>query len=251
VERNYPWFSGFRETGRRCVIVGGAPSVKDYITDIRWLAWQGAQIVSVNNTWRFLAENGITPGVHVMCDARPENAEFVKGAPDGVKYLLASQCDPATFDALDGKDVIVWHCGFGDNSVLKDILSPWWDEGPNQRPCVLVPGGGTVTLRALWLAALSGFRTIHLYGVDSSYTDTGSHHAYAQPLNDNERIMEVAMRAADGTEKRYRASPWQVRQAEEFKQHWAELKREGVTLHVHGRGLLPDIAATLKAEERG
>ena len=39
-----------------------------------------------------------------------------------------------------------------------------------------------------------------------------------------------------------------VRQSAEFRDTWNDLRREGVTVHVHGRGLIPDIARKLRAE---
>jgi uncharacterized Rossmann fold enzyme len=250
VQRDLPWFTGFRESGRRAVVVGGGPSMLAHLGDIRAHKRQGASIITVNNAWRVLVDHGIFPDNHIMLDARPENAAFLDGAPEGVRYLIASQCAPEVFDALAGREVVVWHNGFGDNAVIREILQPWWDEGPEQRPCVIVPGGGTVGLRALWLCALSGFRTLHLYGFDSSY-DGDRHHAYAQPINDADRVMEVALLdPATGREKRYAAARWMVRQAEEFRSHWQDLRREGVTIHVHGQGLLPDIARMLRDEAR-
>lgn len=257
VQRDLEWFTGFRDEGRTCVIVGGAPSMKNHVADIRWWARQKkARIVSVNNAWRFLVENGVTPDVHVMLDARPENAEFLRGAPKSMRVLLASQCHPDVFDvaAEQGLEVVLWHNGYDKgNEKLQEILSPWWDRGPNQRPCILVPGGSTVGLRTLWLAAYSGFRTIHLYGIDSSYTSSGAHHAYAQPLNDGETILDVVR-----GEKAYRCAPWMVRQAHEFGETWGDLlnhtELDGspapVTVHVHGAGLIPDIARDLRAEAR-
>jgi hypothetical protein len=41
-----------------------------------------------------------------------------------------------------------------------------------------------------------------------------------------------------------------ARQAEEFRGTWFDLKREGVSIFVHGRGLIPDMARALRAEER-
>lgn len=243
-ERDLPWFTGFGPHKGVAVVVGGAPSMKDNLSQIRAHKKRGARIISVNNAWRTLMSAGIKPDVHVMLDARRENVEFVKDAPDGVRYMLASQVHPDVFEALKDREVVIWHNGFGDNEALRDALSPWWDDGPNQRPCILVPGGGTVGLRALWLCAFSGFRTVHIYGMDSSYHGD-QHHAYAQPLNDADTVMEVAM-----GEKRYLAARWMVRQANEFRTHWYDLKKEGVTLHVHGVGLLPDLAKSLRAEER-
>lgn len=249
-ERDLDWFTGFADEGSTCVIVGGAPSMLDHISDIRWHARQKkTRIVSVNNAWRTLVEHGITPNAHVILDARQENAEFVKGAPKTTRFLLASQCHPDVFDALEGYEVAVWHCAFGDNDLLWEVLDPWKDS----KPIILVPGGSTVGLRTMWLAAFSGFRKIHMYGVDSSYAASGKHHAYPQALNDAEHVVQVAR-----GEKTYQCSPWMVRQAGDFEQQYRQMreyvdafgKPAPITVHVHGRGLLPDIAADLKRDER-
>lgn len=252
IQRDLPWFTGFEDVGRTVVLVCGAPSMRDHIGDIRWHARHGAQVISVNNAWRVLAENRITPRIHVMLDARPENVAFVRDAPADMRLFLASQCHPDVFDAVQGRDVVLWHNGFGDKAkmdALWEELKPWRDV----KPTILVPGGCTVGLRALWLCALSGFRRIHLYGMDSSYADDGSHHAYPQPLNDDEQVLSATLKG-----RTYKCAPWMLRQANEFQECWRELKRfetpggriEPVTIHVHGRGLIPDIAAMLKAEER-
>jgi uncharacterized Rossmann fold enzyme len=252
IQRDLPWFTGFRDEGRTAVLVCGAPSMRDHVADIRWHKRHGARIVSVNNAWRFLEEHNITPDVHVMLDARPENAEFVKDAPRTTRYVLASQCHPDVFDALADREVVLWHNAFGDHDKIQsllELLKPY----DATHPIVLVPGGCTVGLRSLWLCALSGFRRVHVYGMDSSYADNGQHHAYPQPLNDGEQVIEVVMAG-----KRYRCAAWMARQAEEFKQAWADLRNyrtpdgqlEPVTIHVHGRGLIPDMARALRAEER-
>jgi hypothetical protein len=245
VQRDLEWFTGFGPHNGRAVLVAGGPSARERISEIRAHYKRGAKVITVNNAWRMMAEAGIKPHAHVMLDARPENADFVKDAPDGVRYLIASQCHPDVFDALAGKEVVVWHNGFGDNAEMKEALAPWWGEGPNQKPCVLVPGGGTVGLRTLWLLTFSGFRTVHVYGMDSSYADDGKHHAYAQALNDTDQTIEVVMGG-----KRYRAALWMVRQANEFRETWRALKDEGVTVHVHGSGLIPDMAKRLRSDER-
>lgn len=249
VQRDQSWFTGFGEHRGRAVIVGGSPSLKERIVDIRAHKRGGAKVIALNNAWRSLIEGGVMPDILVLLDARRENVEFVRDLPKSIKCFVASQCHPDVFDALSDHDVVVWHNGFGTNEALKEILAPWWGEGENQRPCVLVPGGGTVGLRSLWLCAFSGYRTIHMYGCDSSFSDTGLHHAYAQPLNDGDRAIEVVM-VIGGKERRYRAAPWMVRQVEEFKETWADLRKDGVSIHVHGYGLLPDVAKLLWNEAR-
>lgn len=244
VKRDLPWFTGFGPVKQAVVLVAGGPSMRDHVAAIRFHQKRGARIVSVNNAWRFLVENKITPDTHILLDARPENVDFVRDAPASTRYLVASQCHPDVIDALleQGRDVVLWHNNFGDGEQMREILAPWWDEGPDQRPCILIPGGGTVGLRALWLSAFSGYRRIHVYGMDSAYDEAGDHHAYPQTINDEDAALSVVL-----GDKTYRAAVWMVRQAEEFKWHWRDLAKEGVRLFVHGRGLIPDIAKKLKA----
>lgn len=240
-ERDLPWMGRWHDEGKTAVLVCGGPSAKAHVGAIRAHQKRGAKIISVNNALGFLLSKKVTPSAHIMLDARPENAAFVADAPHETTYFLASQVHPKTFEALAGHNVVVWHNGFGTNEELTDILRPWWDEGPKQKPIILVPGGGTVGLRALWMLYYAGFKTIHVYGMDSSYDDDGSHHAYAQALNDNEDTMTVSM-----GNKLYKCARWMVRQGEEFRETWRDLAERGVTIHVHGRGLIPDMASHLR-----
>lgn len=247
VLRDLPWFGQAPKNGHTAVLVAGGPSMRDNIDAIRKHKRRGAHVFTVNNAMAFLRQRGITPDVHVMLDARAENAAFVADPPESTTYMIASQCHPDVFDALANRNVILWHNGFGDNVELREILDPWWD-GASQKPIVLVPGGGTVGLRTLWLLGFQGYKEVHIYGMDSSYTE-GRHHAYPQALNDADAVLEVALKdPVSGATKTYHAARWMVRQAEEFRWHWRDLGEMGVKLHVHGKGLIPDIAKHLTRE---
>lgn len=242
VARGLPWFTGYRRRDRAedtAVLVCGGPSMKSRVEEIRQRKRRGERLITVNNALRFLGEHGITPDAHVMLDARPENAEFVKGAPEGVTYFLASQCHPAVFEALEDRDVVVWHNFFGDGTELRAILEPYWDA----KPIVGVPGGGTVGLRALNLLWLSGYRRVHIYGMDGSYAG-GDHHAYPQALNDGERVIEVSHGG-----RRFRCALWMIRQSEEFRDAYASLRAEGLRIFLHGEGLIPDIWRKIRNDQ--
>lgn len=231
VQRDLPWFTGFDKQERDCVIVCGGPSMRGKVSAIRDRKRRGAKIVTVNNALGYLMDNGLTPDTHVMLDARPENVEMIRDAPK-IKYFIASQVHPSVFDALEGRDVTLWHSAMHSGEEMREIVEPWWDT----RPVIFVPGGGTVGLRTLWLAQLSGYKTIHIYGMDSSYSN-GEHHAYPQALNDEDGTVQVKM-----GENTYKCAAWMVRQAKEFEGTKAELEALGVKLFVHGEGLIPDIA---------
>jgi hypothetical protein len=178
----------------------------------------------------------LTPTSHILLDARPENIEFAQGAPKSTVVLLASQCHPSLFDALADHPqdkLVLWHASIA--AVQEEILNEWFDE----KPICLVGGGGTVGLRAMYLAHLSGFRRLHCYGMDSSYAGD-EHHAFAQPLNDGEDLLTIMMAG-----KSYRCSAWMARQANEFNAHHEALAREGTRIVVHGKGLIPDMCRLL------
>ena len=140
-------------------------------------------------------------------------------------------------EAVEGrKGVILWHAAL--NEGLEDLMK----EQAGKRPAMILGGGSTVGMRALYLAFTSGFRRIHAYGLDGSYHGE-EHHAFAQPLNDGEDRITMMMMG-----QTYSCSPWMVRQANEFYPHWMALIRGGAKLWIHGRGLIPDMAAILQQQ---
>lgn len=233
-ERNLPWFD-FPDADCPAVvcIVGGAPSLKNDIEQIRALQEMGAEIWALNGAAEYLCMRGLEPDVLVILDARPENAEFVRSDPAKSKYLLASQCHPDVFDMLEGwrADVTVFH---NNTPGMVELLTPRTD-----KPVHLLGGGTTVGMKAMVLAKLSGFRVIHLFGMDSSYSD-GKHHAYKQPLNDGERVLQVVV-----GDKTFECAPWMITQVNDFQALAAEFLADGITITVAGDGLLKYVAQNM------
>lgn len=217
----YKWLDGDAVETGHAVIVGGAPSINEFAEEIKLRKLHGQKVFALNGSAKWLEEQGITPDYHVILDAREENAQFITGSAG--HYLLASQCHPKVFDAVSGKQVTIWH----SLSALGNFT--------DARPYALV-GGSTVGLNAIIIAHVMGFQEIHIYGLDSSYSDS-QHHAYSQPLNDNERVIEVEKRG-----EVFRCAPWMANQAEQFLPLACELTAKGVVLTIHGDGLLPFMA---------
>ncbi len=238
--RDLTWFRGAFPHNKTAVLVCGGPSLLNSLNAIRDHKRRGSSIITVNNAHRTLIESGIVPDAHVMLDARPENAHFVSIGPECPRYFLASQCAPEVFDALEGREVTLWHNAIGDGSELEEIARPYETE---ENPLILIPGGCTVGLRAIWLAFFSGYRKLHIYGMDSSYAEDGKHHAYDQSLNDGEDVMEVALNG-----KRYRCAKWMARQADEFQGTYRDAVMHGMRIFVHGEGLIPDMAKVLREQ---
>lgn len=219
---SYPRLNPINAHEGHAVLVGGGPSLKDNIHEIAERQKHGQVIFAMNNVFNWLVDNGITPDCHVMLDARTENAEFLPKKNTLCYY--ASQCSPEVFQG--NNDIIIWH---SLANGIQDII------GENTGD-PLVGGGSSVGMKALALAHILGYRNMHLYGYDSSYTN-GENHAYKQPLNDKEKIIEVEMNG-----QKYQAAAWMCTQVEEFKEVARLLMEDGCTLTIHGDGLLPDVA---------
>lgn len=208
---------------RRCLILGGGPSANNVeCGDALFNGDWGDTLFALNNSWRLLKRVSLpAPTFVVMMDARPENADFVDPRL-GTTWLLASQCHKSVFSKLESADVLLWHVA--GSAVV------------NEKGLKAIPGGGTVLSSAINIATSIGFTRITLAGVDSSL-DGDRHHAYAQPLNDDDRVINVETPA--GT--KFRTTPELAAQADGCMNQMLTLERAGITFEIIGDGLLPTL----------
>lgn len=219
--RSLPWLDLIPEHQGQAVIVGGGPSLARTLPEIQWRKSIGQTIIAVNGAARFLNGHGIKPDVHVVIDARPENAEFLKSPSD--QQFIASQCDPVTFGAA--QNPTLFHMNI---EGIRDFL-------PRDRTAHLISSGTTVGLAAMAIAYTQGYRALHLHGFDSSLDE--NHHAYHQPQNDADAVVDVVVNG-----RKFKAAPWMVKQTQQFQELAMQLADAGVTITVAGDGLLPFIA---------
>lgn len=220
VKRDLPWLQVAEAHDGHAVIVGGGPSLSDTLEEIKWRKSVGQTVFALNNTARFLRDHGVEPDKHVLLDARASNARFVINGPE---YYIASQCAPETF--LAAKNVTLWHPHV---EGIHDLIG--------DRVTALIGGGTTVGLQAISIAFALGYRKIHLFGFDSSYR--GEHgHAYAQPENANDEVIEVDLNG-----RKFACARWMAHQADEFKNVAMQLADADCVLTVAGDGLLPYMA---------
>jgi hypothetical protein len=203
-------FSTGKPNDQKVMIVGGGSSLVECLDEIKARKQNGFHLWATNNTYKFLQSHGIQPDAHVILDARPENIEFLTNDL-AITYFLHVSCDPSLFDKLNDCNVIMYDLG-GEAT------------------------GTTVGLKALYLAGFSGFSEFYLYGFDSSYRDK-AHHAYSQPLNDSENVIEITVEG-----RSFKCAPWMAIQAEEFQTIAVSFAEQDKIIHVAGDGLLPFIA---------
>lgn len=209
------------------LLVGGGPSLKGDLPEIRRRVAAGARILAMNGSADYLSANGIEPHMQISIDAREDNVRFlrVSSAPE---QFLASQCHPAMFDWVCGKEHF--------RPTLFHIALADWEQYAPDGDTMAIGGGHSVGLYAMSLAYVLGYRDMRLYGYDSSYADD-KHHAYDQPLNDSDSIIEAYVNG-----RTFKTTSWMVVQVNEFKDLSQQLAQMDCTITTHGTGLLPYVA---------
>jgi len=218
------WVEEIPAHHQHAVLVGSGPSAMDMLGDIRRRYRDEQTIFAMNGAAHWLAQYGLAPDYQVLLDSRPENRRFVR--PIAAKqFLVASQCDPVIFDILKDENVTLFH-------HVQDGIEKHF-EGTS----VLIGGGVTVGLTAMALCFCLGYRSMHLYGYDSSDREGEGHVAPQDEAGADADRREVWV-----GRKMFTCAPAMFAQAEAFPAFAKLLADQGAMITVHGSGLLPEIA---------
>ena len=206
-------------------LVLGGPTLKETFPDLLEKRQNGMPVITINGSHRYCMTGGLTPSAMIMLDSREFNNRFVYPLVEDCKYFISSQCHPSVFENLKDNKVWIWHCAGDDNfDLLKEVY------GEEYYP---IMGGATVALRAVHLLRMLGFHKFEMYGFDSCIM--GEHHAYEQPENDGEEVLDVVVSA-----KEFRCTAAHYHQAKEFVDMISKTG-EHYDLAIHGDGLISHI----------
>ena len=222
VARNLPTCINRKERKGKVAIVASGPSATDYIDLLK--EWDG-EIWGINGAFTWLRHRGVKPTAFIGLDPEEMLKDYLLEIPDAT-YYIAAQCHPGVFDHLKGHNVRVWF------PADKDVKFPF---GATQ-----VYGGSTCLSRAPNLAYLLGYRDVHIFGGDSSYTNKS--HVYGEqgdlpggtfPLELNGRVFITTRQM--------------LQQACEFAEQMVEWARPGddgskpLSVSLYGEGLMQEI----------
>ena len=225
--RDAPWVATAKPHDGIAILVGGGPSIEDYVEEIKRLKQDGATIFAMNAAASWLRETvGVAADYQVIADAKEITSQLVDAHAEA--YLFASQVHPATVDRLNGRAdrLHIWH-------LAMEGVEEWFPQARRKRGgYALVGGGAAVGNSATCLAYVMGYRTMHLFGLDSSHRN-GKSHVYTQPMNEF-----IPCSTVNWAGKLYQVSVAMKAQAEKFQVTAQQLKQLGCTLHVYGDGLL-------------
>ena len=219
------------------MLLAGGPSLNEFEEEIIQNRKDGMKLVTVNNTYHWAMERGLKPSLQFLIDARGFNKRFTEQSEltDETKFIIASSADPESIELLPKDRTFLFHTTLSDE-ILESIVENYGELYKHAFP---VPGGCTVTLRAIAALRLLGFFKIHVYGFDSCLSDDGYHHAYSQPENDSDRDNAVPIIVAGGSkyERKFMCAPWMAMQAHDFRKMATDLLGD-VHLDIKGDGMI-------------
>ncbi len=228
-----PWITELPPHDKIAILVGGGPSLAEKVDEIRWRQNAGGVVFAQNGAAKFLAQYGVIPDYQVIVDGREASERLVCFAAH--EYLFSSQVHP-NLVVMAGAGLVpvtLFHPGLpGISAVLPN---------PLPQPACFIGGGLTVGLTSMMLAHCMGYKTMRLYGYDSSMRVAGKQHAYAQ-VRTRQEAEEIEV-VCEG--KKFLTTPVLLTQAQEFE-HFARMLADlDCLISVHGDGLLPTIARAM------
>lgn len=210
---------------RVLAIVGSGPSLRRTARGIP----PDCDVMALNGAYDYLVDNGRIPEFFAMLDARACNFNFLTRPFSKTTFLLASQTDPEAARWVPSDRIVVFHLGTPTTQKVFPDVSFY------------LGGGGTIGLTALGIAYCLGYRTVILYGMDSSFADDGARHARHQPQNDAMAALDVWVQ-----DRKYRTTHAMASQVADFFAFRDALLKIAPEFQIHiiGDGLFYDFVTT-------
>jgi hypothetical protein len=212
------------EHERVLAIVGSGPSLRE----THGLIPPDCDVMALNGAYRFLCDRGRVATYFAMLDARACNTNFLEDPRQETAFLMASQCAPEVFRQLAEMRTEVFH-----------LCTPTTRKVFPEQPLYL-GGGGTIGLTAIALAIALGYRTVMLYGFDSSFAGDSKHAAF-QPQNEGMNEIDVWVQ-----DRQYRTTHAMAAQSMDFFPFYTAIRRQfpKFAIHLVGSGLFYDFVTT-------
>jgi FkbM family methyltransferase len=149
------------ETDEPIACVSFGPSLKDTWKELK----KFKKIITCSGAYKFLIEKGIVPTYHCDLDPREHKMTMLGKPNKKTEFLIASTIHPKYLDALKGYNVKLWHIFATDEEAVRVLPKGEWS----------LSGGSSVGLRTLTIARFLGYKNIHVFGMDGSFSNGDSH----------------------------------------------------------------------------
>lgn len=218
-------------------IVGGGPSLKRYMKDLRKFQGKIFACGSVND---YLMQNVVIPDYAVICDPDPLSLKYYMLLSRHTTYLLGSNIDPVITKHMmeHVPRILLWHCHSPDfEGKEKEVEIPY----------VGFNGGATVGNRTMNLAYCMGYRDFHLFGMDTSL-EGNSHHAYEfmdPAVEKVGKVYSIKVGKEEAQGEAFLCEGYHIAQATAFNGFCNEVGKN-IKITFHCDGLLPAYYEVIK-----
>lgn len=197
LRRDVPNLPTREYTPRTMVYVGGGPSIRHFLDDIRAKCESDDyDVFTSNKTCSYLLGKAVRPNYHLFVDPTQKKVKDLE-YEEPIELVLGLQCHPDLFERAKAKGAKVWKFlaasitnddGRTDRDAAKEAAYPG-------DPIIMGIGGGSMCgTRMLYFAAARGYRRIEFYGVDGSIEMKDAKvncYAYFKPRGEN--ILETTL----------------------------------------------------------
>lgn len=232
---------------RKIAVCGNGPSLGDHIEEIRQRQAAGWHVAAMNGSYNFLLAHHIVPTFFFMVDARKAmNLKFVATPSQRTQHIIASQCDPEIFEALNGFHVHMWHV-FNYPGALEAL------EKTAAPGTAKFSGACNVGHSCLIPLTAMGYRDFALFGYDCSTRD-GARHALKQDNDADEPVVGFGFPLNEDGSARpdtriYYTTPTMAHAATLLPDRIGAMRAQGIKVRLHGDGLGPHMVAALTPPE--
>lgn len=146
--------------GQSAIIITGGPSVDGQLDEIRRLKAEGCVLLTIERMYAWCLAHDLIPDYVVCLDASDDVAESFATTHPAPVHLVATQCPPAVFDAVQDRTVYLF------STPQRAVnVADYWHAG-DYEAITVINGGGSVSLCAMAIALTLGMPTLHVFGFD-------------------------------------------------------------------------------------
>jgi len=215
------------------VVVGSAPSIDNYVEEIKKLSSGELDIlVSINGSHDWLVKNVRPPNVHLIYESDIEDIEVSLGGPPhkDTAYYICSQCHPKVHEQLHGYKRVLWHV-FREHQEYQNAIARLF------KGEFMVAGGWGTMFRCINISIVLGYRKFELFGVDSSFEGEDDHIPGYKTANIEQRYNIWGVDENTKEARKFRSNGSLAFQAYEFLR-FCEINQQALSIRVYGDSLL-------------